>query len=191
MNIRKGFFRITLVLSVLCGILTLIYSDDIFGDAILGFGRRSRDITIMIPLPNDWESKPLKQKLNSIDELLIFKKKDEKRKESSSVEEALEGFRKAMSLNDYSKLTPREQQNVKRRLREQIIFDDKKTPKDKERRNYYVSSGPDWRELGFLVFFGFTIGFVPVWLIYAFTKWAVLGFIAGGFKGKSLEEGEP
>jgi hypothetical protein len=179
MNIRKGFFRLTLVLSILCGILTLIFWEDIF------VGSRSRDIQIRIRLPNDWENKTLQEKLNSIDEVLILEKKDEKRKEPDTLEEAWEALRQKVLSLDYSNLISREQQNVKRRLREQIISDEKKLPKDRERRYYYVSSGPDWRELSFLIFIGFIIGFAPVWLIYAFTRWVIITFIIGGFKIKS------
>jgi len=227
MNVRKGFFRLTLVLSFLCGILTL-YSlpDDIFGT-------RSRDIEITIPLPNDWENKKLQQKLNSIDELLIslmrkeylkekeksearaelfkfemershnfmtigewkkeFEKENEKRKKTGlkPLERPDPGAIPGYSYSPYSTLTSREQQNVKRRLRDQIISDEKKLPKDRERRNYYVSSGPTWRELSFLVFIGFIIGFTPVWLIYGFTRWVIIAFIVGGFKSKSQKGVNP
>lgn len=92
----------------------------------------------------------------------------------------------------YSYLSAKEQQNVKRRLREQIISEEKRLPKDRERRNYYVvSSGPYWRELSFPIFIGFIIGFAPVWLIYAFIRWVIIVFIVGGFKGKSLRGSEP
>jgi len=182
MNTRKGFFRLTLILSVLCGILTLYFSDDIAP------GFRSKDIKITVPLPGDWGDKTLQQKLNSIDELLTRPSDTEK---SGTPEEAQASLRRAMGRFDYSCLTSKEQQNVKRRLRGQIISDEKRLPKDRERRNYYVSSGPDCRELSFLVFIGFIIGFTPVWLIYAFTKWVVIAFIVGGFKGKSPKGGEP
>jgi len=96
-----------------------------------------------------------------------------------------------LSLADYSKLTSNEQQNVKMRLRYEIVSDEKKLPKNRERRNYYVSSGPDWKELSLLLFISFIIGFAPVWLIYAFTRWVIIAFIVGGFKVKSLKGGEP
>ena len=102
-----------------------------------------------------------------------------------------QSYRMGGSLRYYSDLTSREQENIKRRLRDQIISDEKRLLKDRERRNYYVSSGPDWRELSFLVFIGFIIGFAPVWLIYAFTRWVIIAFIVGGFKGKSPKGGEP
>ena len=186
MNIRKGFFRITLVLSILCGILTLYFSENITSGI-----RSSRNIGIRIFLPSDWESKTLQEKLNSIDELLILEKKNEKRKESVSMEEAWEALGRSLSLADYSKLTSNEQQNVKMRLRYEIVSDEKKLPKNRERRNYYVSSGPDWKELSLLLFISFIIGFAPVWLIYAFTRWVIIAFIVGGFKVKSLKGGEP
>jgi hypothetical protein len=220
MNIRKGFFRLTLVLSFLCGILTLYsLSDDILGT-------RSRDIKITIPLPNDWQNRTLQEKLNSIDEVMIGlvdlenKTFAEERKASEEwakfsakrhyitledIEKENEKRKKAGlkplpprllppsiidSPHGYSSLTSREQRNVKRRLKEQIISDEKKLPRDRGRKNYYVSSGPDWRELSPPIFVGFTIGFAAIWLIYAFMKWVVIGFIIGGFKGKSRKGGE-
>lgn len=67
MNIRKGFFRLTLVLSILCGIFGVVYiSDDIASGLKI-----SRDIKITIPLPNDWGNKTLQEKLNHVDEVLI------------------------------------------------------------------------------------------------------------------------
>jgi hypothetical protein len=185
MNTRRGFFRLTLVLSILCGILTVIFGRDIFSES------RIRYIQIRIPLPNDWENKTFQEKLNIIDEILILEKKDEKRKQSGTPEEAMERLDRSMFLADYSKLTSTEQQNVKRRLREQIISDEKRSPKDREKRDYYyVSFGPDWKELSFLVFIRLIIGSAPVWLIYAFTRWIIFGFIVGGFKAKSLKGGE-
>ena len=229
MNIRKGFFRLTLILSVFCGISYLYFSGDIFRG-------RSRDIKITVPLPSDWENKTLQQKLNSIDELLISLMRKEYLKEKEKSEALAEWFKfemerkpGSMTIGEWKKevekenekrkkaglkplqppapgsqsyrmglvfpryydLTSRKQQNVKRRLRDQIISDEKRLLKDRERRNYYVSSGPDWRELSFLVFIGFIIGFAPVWLIYAFTRWVIIAFIVGGFKVKSLKGGEP
>jgi len=168
MNIRKGFFRLTLVLSILCGILAIYFSEDITSGI-----RSSRNIGIRIPLPSDWRNKTLEEKLNSIDQLLILEKKNEKKKESPTLEEALREW----SLADYSTLTSKEQQNVKRRLREQIIPDEKKSPKGEERRNFDMSSGPDWKEKSFLLFINFIIGFAPVWLIYALTRWVIFGFV--------------
>jgi len=63
MNIRKGVFRLTLVLSILCGISTFLFSDNI--SKYTGHIRLSRDIKITIPLPSDWENKTLQQKMNS------------------------------------------------------------------------------------------------------------------------------
>jgi len=182
MNIRKGFFRITLVLSILCGILTLYFSEHFTP------GLRSKDIKITVSLPSDWGNKTLQDKLNSIDELLIPGKKNEKREKPWTVEELIDKVRGELA---YSRLTSREQQNVKRRLREQIISDENKLPEDKEKRNYYVSSGPDWKEITFLLFITFIIGFASVWLIYAFTRWIIIAFIVGGFKGKLQKGGDP
>jgi len=225
MNKRKGFFRLTLILSVVCGISTLYFSDHFRDPAPRGF--RSRDIKITVPLSGDWGNKTLQQKLNSIDELLISLMRKEFLREKEESEARAEWFKSELerghgfrtrgdilkeSLKEeekrkkaglkplqppdpgwnhlvlphyYSDLTSREQQNVKRRLRDQIISDEKRLPKDGERPNYYVSSGPDWRELSFLVFIGFIIGFAPVWLIYAFIRWVVIAFIIGGFRSKS------
>jgi hypothetical protein len=186
MNLRKGFLRLTLILSVLFGILTLIFLNDIFNDSSLLNG--SRNIKITIPLPSDWENKTLPQKMNSIDELLIFLPSDGEK--SGTLKESWDSLRRAMGRDDYSLLTSKEKQNIKRRLRDQIISDEKRPPKDRERRNYYVSSGPDWRELSFLIFIRFAIGFVSSWLIYAFIRWVVFYFVVGGFKAKSSKGGE-
>ena len=227
MNIKKGFFRLTLILSVLFGILTLIFLKD--NDTV------SRDIEITVPLPSDWENKTLQQKLNSIDELLISLMRKEYLKEKEESEARAEWFKFKMerglnyaTIGEWKKevekenekrkkaglkplqppapgsqsyrmglvfpryydLTSRKQQNVKRRLRDQIISDEKRLPKDRERRNYYVSSGPDWREISFLIFAKFGIGFVSAWLIYAFIRWVIIAFIVGGFKGKSPKGSE-
>jgi hypothetical protein len=188
MNLGKGFFRLTLVLSFLCGILSLIFWEN--------YPFLSRYINITIPLPSDWENKTLQEKLSSIDELLILERMNEKGKELRTPGEGWEVFalsemRRRLFLDDYSKLTSTEQQNVKTRLREQIISDERKLPKDREGGNYYVSSGPDWKELSLVLFIRFIIGFGILWLIYAFLKWVVFRFIVRGFKAKSVKGGEP
>ena len=239
MNKRKGFFRLTLVLSFLFGIMTLYFSEDIFKDPVLGEGVYKK---VKIPLPSGWRDKILQEKLDMIDELDTKmrdwetkriqeekekeKKADEQREKAdeqrekvqkkrekagptitpappgvrippsfgtpdTSVEDAqesLDELRERMSGSvyiDYYKLSPKEKLNVKKQLRMEIISDEKEMPKHRRGRNYYVSLAPDWKKISFTILAQFTIGFALVWLIYAFIRWVIIGFIMGGFKYKS------
>jgi len=252
MNKRKGFFRLTLVLSFLFGIMTLCFSDNIF--KVSPF-RESEHRTVKIRLPSDWGDKTLQEKLYMIDELDTkmrdwetkrIQEEEEKRKRAAEERKKIaEEWEKAgldpliplmrrtigepekinkerkkrglpplplldidlvidlQSLRlgiadidyidyiDYYKLSSKEKLNVKKQIRIEIISNEKEKLKDRGRRNYYVSLGPDWKKISFLLLTIFTIGFTPVWLIYGFTRWVIIAFIVGGFKGKSPKGGEP
>lgn len=234
MNKRKGFFRLTLVLSFLCGILTLYFPDNIFEHPTF---RKSKHRTVKIPLLSDWGDKTRQEKLDIIDKLdtklrdwqkkRIQEEEEERKKAAEEREKIAEEWEKAglnpwmttvgelIKINkerekrglpplplrpfpripgvgivdivyiDYYKLSPKEKLNVKKQLRGKITSGEKEMPKDKGRRNYYVSLSPDWKKISFLILTTFTMGFASVWLIYAFIRWVVIGFIMGGFKYKS------
>lgn len=204
MNKRKGFFRLTLVVSFLCGILAPYFSDNILKSDIF---RSTGDRTIEIPLPSDWKNKTLQEKLDLIDKL-DTKLRDWSEATKKSVSTDVFGdneisfkviggilFRPA----DYYKLSPREKRDVKKQLRERIISDDRKMPKEdydpaglyslKETEkglSYDVYFNPDWIKRSLLTLIVFGIGFALVWLIYGFIRWVVIGFIIKGFKYKGI-----
>ena len=199
MNKRKGFFRLTLVLSLLCGILALYLPDNVFEDTV--FWNR----TVTIALPGDWGDKTVQEKLDLINNLDIKlgdweeKREQERRKQRKFEREmrkeyGLEfghtsGFSSEVGIDElllfYFNLSPREKQNVKEKLKEEIISGEKFIPMDKEKREYWVSLGPDYTKISLLILAAFTIGFALVWIIYAVIRWVVIGFIAGGFKDRS------
>jgi len=199
MNKRKGFFRFTLVLSLLCGTLTLYFqvSKEIKNE----YGDVFRDKKINIPLPDDWKNKSVQEKLGALDDDLIFgalvlngapvenpafgtapvevdSSPEAQENYEKDVEAQYESYRKKVAEDFFSDLSPKEKQNLKEKLKEAIASDG-------ERQDYLVSLGPRWTKISLFILKAFIIGFLPVWLIYAFIRWVVMGFIARGFKGKS------
>jgi len=199
MNKRKGFFRLTLILSFLCGIFALYFPNDVFEDPAF------RNGNVKITLPSDWGGKSVQEKLDLINNLDIKlgdweeKREQERRKQRKFEREmrkeyGLEfghtsGFSSEVGIDElllfYFNLSPREKQNVKEKLKEEIISGEKFIPMDKEKREYWVSLGPDYTKISLLILAAFTIGFALVWIIYAVIRWVVIGFIAGGFKDRS------
>lgn len=205
MNIRKGFFRLTLVVSFLCGILGIL---TVLNISDVNRGNELR--TTHIPLPRDWKNKTLQEKLDMIDkldtELRDWMKKgfqEDKEAGEKAIKEKkplwVPAWERAVPHweTNYYELSPREKREVKEQLRGQITSDEKKMPWDRESYSYFVHlrpvspDSPNWIKRSFSILTGFTIGFAPVWLIYAFIRWVVIGFIVGGFGGKSLKGGEP
>ncbi|OGP74372.1 MAG: hypothetical protein A2V86_15580 [Deltaproteobacteria bacterium RBG_16_49_23] len=162
MNIRKGFFRLTLVVSIILGILTPFCQEWYF---------KSYKVTIYFP--DNWGKVSLQEKLNSID-VLLSNKADYfllPRIEQSNIRRQL----KERIISD-AKLPPNKPQG-------EIVDPAVKKLSDliNETREGSFSFKPGWRELSLLVF----IGFISPWLIYLFIRWVIVAFIIGGFKTKS------
>jgi len=195
MNLQKGFFRLTLILALLCGTLTLYFpvSKEIkYGDVF-------RDKKINIPLPNDWKNKAVQEKLDALDDDLFFSNlvlngepvekypfatvpveissPEDLENYKKDVETQLESHKKNLREAFFSDLSPKEKQNLKEKLKEAIASDG-------ERQNYLVSLGPRWTKICLLILKTFTLGFASVWLIYAFIRWIIVAFIVDGFRDR-------
>jgi len=163
MNIKKGFLRLTLVVSIILGILTPLCQNWIFD---------KREVTVRVP--EDWEKKSIQERLNSIDELFLL---------NNHI--VWDDGTETISVLSLPKM---EQWNIKRQFKEKIISE-AKDPKIKKGEKpmkifaYSFSFKVGWRELGLLGF----VGFASVWIIYAFIRWVIFYFIIGGFKTKLLE----
>ena len=149
MNIRKGFLRLTFIVSILVGIATMFLNGL--------FPRHS--ITVEIP-----KYLQIKGESKKIDYL-----------ESST---------------DFRQLPKIVQLNIKNQFIG-AIEEIERIPeirKDDEFRNktleMKITFMPGRRELGLLAF----IGFVSVWLLYAFIRWVVIGFIIDGFRCKGFSQ---
>lgn len=168
MNIRKGFFRLTLVLSILIGIITPLCHEWIFDEKSV----------FNILFPDDWGNRSLQEKLKGTGLIVDTE---------------------YLLLPNFKRL------NIERQLKERIISDEKSRPtKSQEKKGdifdriapngwgflpdkgYSFSFKPGWGELSLLAF----IGFASPWFIYLFIRWVIVGFIVGGFKGKSPKGGE-
>jgi len=156
MNIRKGFFRLTLVLSIIVGMISPLCLDWIFD---------KREVTIKVP--EGWITKTTQEKLNSIDELF-------------SSNEIIEWDDGTKTLGVLS-LPKMEQWNIKRQFKRRIISE-RPRPEDKRVKfiGYSFSFKAEWIELSFLAF----VGFVSTWFIYLFIRLVIVAFIMGGFKTK-------
>lgn len=165
MNIRKGFFRLTLVLSIFIGIIAPFSHEWVFDEKSV----------VNIYFPDDWWNRSRQEKLKGTG--LVFD-------------------------TEFLLLPKFKQLNIARQLKMKIISDEKLRPnKPQEKivdplekkiidpfdlrflpdKGYSFSFKAGWRELSLLAF----IGFASPWLIYLFIRWAIVGFIVGGFKDKS------
>jgi|GEM_PF-4223162 len=207
MNLRKGFFRLTWVLSFSCGILSLYFPDNVFENPAFN------DRRVRIALPGDWVDKTLQEKLDLVNNLDInlpkwVGKAEEKIRQEEEEEKAKkdEGFTQrtlpplhSRVLDNYQwgppydyryyDLSSKDKLKVKKKLRKIITSPAKLLPlRDLsnlfEGRYSCVFIGPDWTKISFLILKPFTIGFATIWIIYAVIRWVVMGFFAGGFKDK-------
>jgi len=215
MNKRKGFFRLTLILSFLCGIFALYFPNDVFEDPAF------RNGNVKITLPSDWGGKSVQEKLDLVNNLDInlrdwekkkaqeyYKEREEKLNKKNKEREKIGlpplhhlglphlsdlypgsiwgGYNENLLLNYYY-LSPREKQKVKKKLKEEIIsYKVEDNPTVLyEGLGYRISLGRNYIKTSLLILKAFIIGFALVWIIYAVIRWVLIGFIAGGFKDRS------
>jgi len=190
MNKRKGFFRVTLVLSILIGIITPFWFERIVGQ-----------IVIHVKFPDDWADMSSQQKQNHIDSLLSnnirfsllsetsqLKIREDLRKEySTKVEMLLQDFRKKYpEYDDLDDLTLAEKLANKfpeysDLARKVGILNEAKRRKLLTPNPLDVFMQPGWKESSLLGF----LGFASIWLIYLFIRWVIIAFVIGGFKDKT------
>ena len=156
MNLKKGFFRLTLVLSILVGIMTPFCHEWIFDEKSV--------VEVSFPLNFSLQEKLKGSFLNP------------------RVEDYL-----ALCGVDHLRLSKIKLLNIQRQLRDIIISEAKRPPKEADKwekyRVYRLSFKVGWRELSLLAL----VGFASTWVIHLFIRWVVIAFIVRGFK----EKGKP
>lgn len=158
MNIRKGFFRFTLVLSILIGIIIPLCNEWIFDKR-----------EVFVELPKGLENRPIQEQLNGIDKLFLHPP-------PFTVLNEREGN---ISVFRLPKI---EQWNIKRQFKRKIISEaSEKISKEWLTIADTFSFKVGWRELSLLAF----VGFASTWLVYLFIRWVIIAFIIGAFKSKS------
>jgi|WetSurSiteA1Bulk_404760.scaffolds.fasta_scaffold56353_2 hypothetical protein len=181
MNKRKGFFRLTLVLSLVCGGLGVYFW-------VIENSKTFEKKKIGIPI-SAVTSLALNEKLNWTDDAFnsavreAFRGLIESEKKKGA---AFWGFDK-IGEDEFFNLSPREKQKIKENVKKEINYEKETGWRLWESGEDYfqIPFGYDWTKITLLILIGFTSGFAPVWLIYAFIKWVVIGFIAGGFKDRN------
>jgi len=189
MNTKKGLFRLTLVISIFVGIITVFLNE-------LFLPRHS----ITIETPKHWQMELTEERKQQLDGIV-----EQMRRNNASDQEVqliVDDFKSKygslppkgkgrLKLIDYlvnnsefKRLSKIEQSNIKRQFEQSIPKIEDKLKKDEFGK--YISGityifHPGWRELSLLAF----IGFASPWLIYLFIRWVIFGFIVSGFKGKS------
>ena len=177
MNIRKGFFRLTLTLSILIGIIIPFSHKWIFDD-------KSQ---VNVNLPNDWGKWSLQERLNRIDGLLSndahfsLLPKIEQLNIRRQLKERIISDVKTPKPTVEELLGPRPVEGLKKKLDLSFLPDQ---PKPRF-IGYFFYFNVGWRELSLLAF----VGFASPWLIYLFIKWVIVAFIVGGFKDKTNPTG--
>lgn len=168
MNIRKGFFRLTLVLSILIGAIVPFCHEWIFDEKN----------KFNIFLPDDWEKKSLQERLNSIDGFLLTKKSLKAKIEELNIRRQL----RETIISDVKSPAETPVEKVAK-----LVVKGQEVPLEmipKELINefgYFFSFKIGWRELSLLAF----VGFASPWLIYLFIRWVIIAFIFGGFRDKT------
>ena len=177
MNKRKGFFRLTLVLSILCGALTLCF-------LVIGNGKTFEEKWISIPSLNGQTEEFLKKMDWSDDafEAAVWKAFRDLEKEGDVIDkpelEKREDVFHNLSLKEKQKAKEIFKKDISGENRKLFIF-------DPYIGCYCTPFGRDWTKISRLILVGFFTGFASIWLIYAVIKWVVIGFIVGGFKDRS------
>lgn len=158
MNIKRGFFRLSLVLSILIGTMAPFCHEWIFDETSV----------VDANLPDKWENKSPQEKLSSIDSLLLDNSK-------------FFALPKIEQLNIRRQLKESIISDVKSPKQPEKKDDLSFLPDQPKVRfiGYFFSFKAGWRELSLLAF----VGFASPWLIYLFIRWVIIVFIAGGFKG--------
>ncbi len=168
MNKRKGFFRLTLVLSILIGIATPPCHNWIFEKSEVNGA-----------FPDDWSKRSLQEKLNSIDRVLsinnsfLLLPKIERLNIRRQLKEQI--ISDAKIQEEWEKTTLVE---GKKRIVDPLDVETSKRPIDSLAGRYFISFKPGWRELTFLAI----VGSASPWLIYLFIRWVIVAFIVGGFR---------
>ena len=163
MNLRKGCFRLTLVLSILVGI-------------ILPFSMRERyPYTI-------YEVR--REKGEGVEKLTVtFEWYGEDKPDLFNFNQMFHEAEKFKSTNTGEKVDLREKQK-----KGSIIIDPLGLLTDKEKLPTYTilkkTVNPiKWNKF----FYKMAIGFTSIWLIYAFIRWVMVFFVIGGFKSKTTQ----
>ena len=171
MNKRKGFFRLTLVLSILIGIATPSCHNWIFEKSEVNGA-----------FPDDWSKRSLQEKINSIDRVLsinnsfLLLPKIEQLNIRRQLKEQI--ISDAKIQEEWEKATPVE---GRKRIVDPLDVETSKHPIDLLSGRYFISFKPGWKELTFLAI----VGFASPWLIYLFIRWVIVAFVIGGFKDKT------
>jgi hypothetical protein len=206
MNKRKGFFRSTLILSFLYGMLSAsgIISMPL-PKVVLGvfkqWAKGSGQRTINIALPGNWKGIDPDQKLKMINELdtnlLAWEKERDSQIETWSSKNGDSPPPRGSSMlgiifedefsrigAPYFELSLRDKREVRKQLKERITAEKMKMPEQTEIWSYNVFLGPDWIRRGMLILTRFAIGFALIWLIYALMRWVVVGFVVEDLDAK-------
>lgn len=207
MNLKKGFFRLTLVLSISIGIISTFVmierepytrfkvkrtgeGEKELTITLLWYGERDPDIFDFLEAFEEAETTDKRVIKAFIDPSEIeLEKPGQGQKKPTTFEEVIrdpafqtlrtEEQRKVL-INvdpDFAGLPKGEQ--------DKVLLAVGKIEVGKHRTGFTVleKTAPSIKWLRFFLIMG--IGFISVWLVYAFIRWVIVAFIAGGFRHKA------
>jgi hypothetical protein len=171
MNLRKGCFRLTLILSILIGIISSLFmmereSYTRYKVKRTGGGVKELTVTFLADAETQFDNADFAEIFHKVEEL--------KSKNTGGIIDLEE---KQGRINDWQEVPVEEWE--------------KATPIDKVDRGKLPTytilkktvSPIKWNNF----FYKMAIGFTSIWVIYAFIRWVIVFFVIGGFKSKTTQ----
>lgn len=195
MNVRKGFFRLSVVLSVLVGVIAILTTgyrykiyevkEEIYyvkpAEAPMPIFTSDKDEADFLAGIYGFDLRGALKKGYSNREIIDHLKQEAKPKPifTRTMKFEWEEMSRTPTDSDYEKHFPIEKEEKEWVLKERI--------KDEgfHRNARYIVLGVEdairWKKL----ILRWVLGFSLVWVLYAFIRWVVITFVLGGFKHKT------
>jgi hypothetical protein len=175
MNIKKGLFRLTLVLSIAIGIISAFVmiereSYTRYKVKRTGGGLKELTVTFHADVETQFDNADFAEIFHEVEEL-----KSKNTGEIIDLEEKQGRINdwKEVPIEEWEKATPIDKIDREKLPTYTIL---KKTVKPIKWNNFFYKMA-----------IGFTSGFTSIWVIYAFIRWVIVFFVIGGFKSKATQ----